>query len=227
MDILHKYDELGKRFPDLAEYSQTMLASVAEYTMNELAEGDTLNLTALYQQITQEFEDNESLCTYMQNAYETSLRNIITNDLNALIDAGLTINLTSNQFEKTFEVIRQSNIFYDLLFCEGLEGMPIAVPHGQYIVSADIMDTFENLIRKSYGEISEDGRRFTKKDENGNWLFEKFAETPAYDILFMELLSDEKKAVEFVKGVLDPELQKEVAAAQAAEANKQLQLVTK
>jgi hypothetical protein len=93
--------------------------------------------------------------------------------------------------------------------------------------NADIMDTFENLIRKSYGEISEDGRRFTKKDDNGNWLFEKFAETPAYDILFMELLSDEKKAVEFVKGVLDPELQKEVAAAQAAEANKQLQFVTK
>ncbi|MBQ1300440.1 MAG: hypothetical protein IIY25_04970 [Erysipelotrichaceae bacterium] len=151
MDILHKYDELGKRFPDLAEYSQAMLASVAEYTMNELSEGDTLNLTALYQQITKEFEDNEPLCTYMQNAYETSLRNIITNDLNALIDAGLTTNLTSNQFEKTFEVIRQSNIFYDLLFCEGLEGMPIAVPHGQYIVSADIMDTFPEIY---YGEYT-------------------------------------------------------------------------
>ena len=93
--------------------------------------------------------------------------------------------------------------------------------------NADIIDTFENLIRKSYGEISEDGRRFIKKDDNGRELFEKFKETPAYDILFMELLSDEKNAVEFVKGVLDPELQKEVAAAQAEEAKKQLQLVNK
>ena len=93
--------------------------------------------------------------------------------------------------------------------------------------NADIIDTFENLIRKSYGEISEDGRRFIKHDDNGRDLFEKFKETPAYDILYMELLSDEKAALDFVKGVLDPELQKEVAAAQAAEADKQLQLVTK
>lgn len=93
--------------------------------------------------------------------------------------------------------------------------------------NADIMDTFENLIRKSYGEISEDGRRFRKKDDNGRDLFDNFRETPAYDILFMELISDEKNAVNFVKGVLDPELQKEVAEAQKAENAKQLQQVIK
>lgn len=88
--------------------------------------------------------------------------------------------------------------------------------------NADVMNTFEKLIEKSYGEISEDGRRFMKNDENGHPLFNRFKETPAYDILYLELISDEKKAVEFVRGVLDPELQKEIAAAQAAEATKQL-----
>lgn len=86
----------------------------------------------------------------------------------------------------------------------------------------DIMNTFEKLIEKSYGEISEDGRRFMKNDENGHPLFDRFKETPAYDILYMELISDEKKAVDFIKGILDPKLQKEIAEAQAAEAAKQL-----
>ena len=93
--------------------------------------------------------------------------------------------------------------------------------------NADIIDTFENLIRKSYGEIAEDGRRFIKKDDNGRELFEKFKETPAYDKLYMEMLSDQKKMVEFVKGILDDELQKEIAEAEKAEAAKQLQAVTK
>ncbi len=156
MDVLHKYDELGKRFPDLAEFSQNMLATVAEYAMNQLAEGSALNLASLYQQITKEFEDNAPLCAYMKNAYETSLRNIIAKDLNALIDAGLTVNLTSNQFEKTFEVIKQSDILLDLLFCEGLEGMPIAVQHNQYIVAADIRDTFPVIY---YGEYTGENTR--------------------------------------------------------------------
>lgn len=91
----------------------------------------------------------------------------------------------------------------------------------------DVMNVFEGLIRKSYGEVSEDGRRFIKKDENGRELFEKFAETPAYDKLYMELLTDEKAATEFVRGILDPELQKEIAEAEKAEQQQNLQLVTK
>ena len=93
--------------------------------------------------------------------------------------------------------------------------------------NAEVMNVFENLIRKSYGEISEDGRRFVKKDANGRDLFDYFAETPAYNKLYMELLTDEKAAAEFVKGILDPELQKEIAEAEKAEQQKNLQLVTK
>lgn len=91
----------------------------------------------------------------------------------------------------------------------------------------DVMNTFQKLIEKSYGEISEDGRRFIKEDDNGTKLFKRFAETPAYDILYLEMLSDEKAAADFVKGILDPELQKEIEQAQNEEAKKQLSLVQK
>ncbi len=90
--------------------------------------------------------------------------------------------------------------------------------------NADIMDTFKRLIENSYGEVSEDGRRFIKEDDNGVKLFKRFAETPAYDKLYMEMLTNEKAAAEFVRGILDPELQKEIAAAEAAENAKNLPL---
>lgn len=60
----------------------------------------------------------------------------------------------------------------------------------------------ENLIRKSYGVKSEDGRRFIKKDE----LTEEFMQTPAYDVFIMELMTDDVAAANFVTGVLPADL---------------------
>lgn len=65
-----------------------------------------------------------------------------------------------------------------------------------------LVDIFKDLIRRSYGEISPDGRRFCKKDENGRPLFDSFEETEAYSILFMELASDDKVATEFLRGII-------------------------
>lgn len=62
----------------------------------------------------------------------------------------------------------------------------------------EIMEFFEELIRKSYGEKSEDGRRFMKSDE----LSKAFMETPAYEVLFEELITDENAASKFVNGVM-------------------------
>lgn len=64
-----------------------------------------------------------------------------------------------------------------------------------------IMRTFKDILMKSYGEKSPDGRRFVKSPE----LSEAFAQTEAYDILFMELLSDEAKASEFIKAIIPSE----------------------
>lgn len=62
---------------------------------------------------------------------------------------------------------------------------------------------FENLILSSYGEKSDDGRNFRKSDE----IRDNFRSTEAYAELYMQLISDEEKAVAFVKGILPKDLQ--------------------
>jgi hypothetical protein len=61
-----------------------------------------------------------------------------------------------------------------------------------------IIELFKSIIEKAYGVKSEDGRRFKKSKE----LFLEFAETPAYDILFMELSQNAKLAAEFMNGIV-------------------------
>lgn len=61
-----------------------------------------------------------------------------------------------------------------------------------------IMEFFEDLIRRSYGEKSEDGRRFMKSDE----ISKNFMETPAYEVLFEEMVTNDKAAAEFVNAVM-------------------------
>lgn len=61
-----------------------------------------------------------------------------------------------------------------------------------------IMREFKNLIMMSYGEKSEDGKRFIKSKE----LSEKFIQTEAYNTIFMEIVTDSKAAAEFANGIL-------------------------
>mgnify|MGYP000022402007 FL=1 len=56
---------------------------------------------------------------------------------------------------------------------------------------------FKELILKSYGEISPDGKRFIKTPE----ISKAFEETPAYSKLFMELVADTDKAIDFFNGI--------------------------
>jgi hypothetical protein len=73
---------------------------------------------------------------------------------------------------------------------------------------AAIMEFFENLIRKAYGEKSEDGRRFMKSDE----ISEAFMQTPAYEVLFEELVTDDKAGADFVNAVMPADLTKNLPA---------------
>ena len=61
-----------------------------------------------------------------------------------------------------------------------------------------IMKLFEDLILKSYGEKSADGKRFIKSEE----LSTAFAQTEAYDALFYELATDAKAAADFFKAIV-------------------------
>ena len=78
----------------------------------------------------------------------------------------------------------------------------------------EIMRYFEEFIKASYGEKSDDGRRFVKSPE----LSKAFMETPAYDVLFMELVTDAKKAAAFVNSVVPDMKELEEAAKKAQQA---------
>lgn len=77
-----------------------------------------------------------------------------------------------------------------------------------------IIEVFKDIILKSYGEKSADGRRFIKVSD-GRRLAEDFAQTEAYSELFMELATNDKAATEFINGVIPQSLAAEMAANQA------------
>lgn len=61
-----------------------------------------------------------------------------------------------------------------------------------------ILDFIKELVKKSYGVKSPDGRRFDKSPE----LFQEFSETLAYDALIMEFMENPNSATEFVNAVI-------------------------
>ena len=71
-----------------------------------------------------------------------------------------------------------------------------------------LMKTFKEMIMKSYGVKSDDGKRLIKSEE----LSIAFTQTEAYSVLFMELITDDKAAADFVNGIIPNEIQTEVAA---------------
>ena len=61
---------------------------------------------------------------------------------------------------------------------------------------------FKELILKSYGVKSDDGKRFIKSPE----LSEAFSQTEAYSELYMELLGNSEYAVKFIQQVMPKDL---------------------
>lgn len=61
-----------------------------------------------------------------------------------------------------------------------------------------IMACFHDLIAKSYGEKSPDGRRFVKSAE----LSEAFMQTEAYNELMLRFMTDANYSAEFINDVL-------------------------
>lgn len=61
-----------------------------------------------------------------------------------------------------------------------------------------IVKIFKELVLKSYGEKSPDGKRFVKNDA----VREAFSQTEAYSDIFMELATDADAAAAFVNGII-------------------------
>lgn len=75
----------------------------------------------------------------------------------------------------------------------------------QIVASQDapsIIKVFKDLVLKSYGQKSLDGKRFIKNDQ----LREEFEQTEAYSMIFMELATDADAAAKFVNGIMPADL---------------------
>lgn len=92
------------------------------------------------------------------------------------------------------------------------EMMELSVSHGgdlnayiERIVkdsdSAAIVNLVKEIILTSYGEKSDDGKRFVKSDE----LREAFASSAAYSALFTDLFLDSGKQMDFIKSIMPPD----------------------
>lgn len=71
----------------------------------------------------------------------------------------------------------------------------------------EIIKIFKELILKSYGVKSDDGLRFIKSEQLSN----EFTQTEAYSTLFMELASDDKKAAEFINGIIPSDMKQQLS----------------
>jgi hypothetical protein len=115
---------------------------------------------------------------------------------------------------------RTESFYFNLTKAE-LSEMEYSVEGGMKSMLEKIIETkdpvklvsmFKNLILKSYGEKSADGRRFIKNQE----VLDNFTQTEAYSELYMLLSTDAEEAIAFVTGIVPKDLQVDEKAIEQA-----------
>jgi len=86
---------------------------------------------------------------------------------------------------------------------EMLQGIVAAEEHTK------LVPIIKDIIFKSYGEKSDDGKRFMKSPE----LSTAFSQTEAYSELFMEIATDADASAAFVNGIIPTDVQQKVEEA--------------
>ena len=112
---------------------------------------------------------------------------------------------------------REEDFYFNLTKAE-LMKMELGVKGGfaemvKRIIAAQdqpaLIEIFEDLIKKSYGVKTPDGRGFKKTKED----LEEFMATEAYSNLFMKLSTQAGAASEFINGVIPNDLAEQVESA--------------
>lgn len=108
--------------------------------------------------------------------------------------------------------------FYFNLSKQELSDMQMSVDGGYNVMlekmmnaanNKEIYNTFVEVVLKSYGELSPDGRFHIKEDDDGHKLYKRFRQSPAYDALMDEICQNETTIAEFCKGILPKAMQTE------------------
>lgn len=107
--------------------------------------------------------------------------------------------------------VERTETFYFNLTHTELTDLETGIPGGMASHMASIsaakdlpkmMEFFKMIMRKAYGEKSQDGRRLIKNDGK---LFDEFVETPAYDIIFQEIFAGDGM-VPFMTGIMPSDI---------------------
>lgn len=115
------------------------------------------------------------------------------------------------------EVEHTEDFYFNLTKAEIIEMELTAVgnslaKHMENVIASNngqmIMDVFKSIIFKSYGIKSDDGKRFIKSDQ----LSLDFSHTAAYDVLYVELVTDAKASAAFINGLVPAELAQQAAS---------------
>lgn len=83
----------------------------------------------------------------------------------------------------------------------GFEGTVKKIMEGQK--GGEMFQLFTDLILNAYGEKSADGKRFEKNQE----IRDTFQQSPAFDELITEMLTDPNAAADFVNGIVPKDLE--------------------
>ena len=113
---------------------------------------------------------------------------------------------------------RTEDFYFNLTKAEIME-MEMGITGGlaakiQNIINAQDMPSliaiFKDLILRSYGVKTPDGRGFQKRDGE-RILADEFAQTEAYSVLFMELATNAEAATAFINGIVPADVAKQAA----------------
>lgn len=116
-------------------------------------------------------------------------------------------------------VEREETFYFNLTEAE-LAEMEMSVSGGLKGIIETIIETqdqpklielFKTLICKSYGEKSNDGRNFKKRDSIRGEYFEDFVSTEFYSNLFIELATNTESATEFINSIIPTRFREELA----------------
>ena len=118
-----------------------------------------------------------------------------------------------------FNGIERTEDFYFNLTKAEIAEMELEIPGGMTAMinritqsqdTPSLIKLFKDLILRSYGKKSDDGRRFIKNQD----VVDEFKDSEAYSELFMELATNADAASAFVNGIVPkvPEAAKKIPA---------------
>lgn len=79
---------------------------------------------------------------------------------------------------------------------------------------AKLMKVIKQFVIDAYGVKSEDGKRFIKNEQ----VKTEFIESPAYSKIWMELMSSDQVAADFINNVIPADMKEQLAAIAAKKA---------